>query len=409
MSQERSLNIWAKIGIIVLILVASGGVAGVLIASKEEPKKKDRDDQGVLVRVSEAQEKERQLRVEAQGNVIAARSVAIQSQVTGEVVFVSDDLVPGGIVEKGDVLVRIEPADYRLAVEEARTSVRQAEAQLALEQGQQRVAEKEWALFKDEFDEEDETNALALRQPQLDSARVAVDAAQSRLDRAELNLRRTTIRAPFNGVVLADNVDIGQFVTSQTQMARLADSDVAWVQASLPVEQLGDIAIPGVNAEEGAKATISLQTGRSELTWRGRVIRLYGELDPQGRMARVLLEVPQSIGPDSDGEIPLLLGSYVDVAFDARESARLVEIRREAVRDGDEVFVFADGKLEIRSIEIAWRRRDTVLVRDGLSAGDKVITSQIAAPVEGMALRTDTTSQGDEGATTAKAPESTDE
>jgi RND family efflux transporter MFP subunit len=390
MSDSSGPSPWIKLALVVGILIAAVGIAAAFIATKEEPDKKPRANRGILVRVEKVAAQERQLQVTAQGNVVAARQIVVQPQVTGAVVSVSDKLVPGGRVAKGDVLVRIDPTDYRLAVAEAETSVKQAEAQLALEEGQQRVAKKEWELFKDDFEGKPQDDAaLALRQPQLESAKVSVEAARARLERAKVNLRRTTIRAPFNAVVLTDNVDVGQFVSQQSQMATLADTDAAWIRVSVPIGELSEIAIPGVNAQEGegSRVTIALDAGKGEQTWTGEVIRLLGELDPQGRMARVLVEVPDPLQLEDDGGFPLLLGSYVDVTFGARGKAKLVEIPREGLRDGDSVFLFDDGKLEIREVDIAWRRPRTVLVSSGLDDGDLLIVSQIAAPVEGMKVR----------------------
>ncbi len=387
MSENKTSPV-VTILIVLGILGVSAGITFAFISSREAPPKKPREDKGLLVRVIDVSKEERQLQVRAQGTVIAARRVSLQPQVAGEVVWVSEKLVPGGRVEQGDVLVRIEPVDYRLAVEEARTAVKQAEAQLALERGQQRVAKKEWELFQDEFKGGPEQDSnLALRGPQLESARVSVEAANARLKRAQVNLRRTTVKAPFNAVVLTDNVDIGQFVSTQTQMAAIADSDVAWIQASVAVSDIGEIAIPGVNAEKGSEVEVTLDAGKTDKTWTGTVIRLLGELDPQGRMARVLVEVPDPLGIAEQSGVPLLLGSYVDLTFGSKGSAELIEVAREALRDGDKVFVYSDGELEVRQVEVAWRRPTTVLISGGLEEGDKLITSQIAAPVDGMKLR----------------------
>jgi RND family efflux transporter MFP subunit len=329
--------------------------------------------------------------VPAKGTVIAAREVAIQPQVAGELVMVNTNLVPGGIVGAGETLVKIDPRDYRVAVEEAQTALAQAQAELKLEQGRQKIAEREWELFKGEASPSRDA-ALALRQPQLESAQAAVEAARARLERAQLNLQRTTVVAPFDAFVRSESAEVGKFVLPQTMLATLVGTEAFWVRASVRMDDVGNIDIPGVTATSGSPVTIRYDAGGVPIERAGRVTRLFGDLDPAGRMARVLIEVrdPLVIDPDVSRRprVPLLLDAFVDVEIEGNQARELIEVPREAIHEGNEAYVFTPaGTLEIQPVEIAWRLPKTVLVSRGLEEGQRVVVSRIPTPVEGMKLR----------------------
>ncbi|MEJ2602855.1 MAG: efflux RND transporter periplasmic adaptor subunit [Gammaproteobacteria bacterium] len=369
------------------VLVAGVAVAALLLATRSEPQKAPRVERGTLVATWTAETRTERFTVPAQGVVRPARRVAVQPQVGGKVVEINDALVPGGLVSAGDLLFRIEDEDYRLAVESARTRLAEAEAQLALERGRRRVAEREWRLFADERDEEGADPALALREPQLAAAEAAVDAATAQLRQAELNLARTRVSAPFNALVLEENVDPGQTLSPQSLAATLAGTDEAWVQAALPVDRLPYVHLPDDDGSGGSIAEIHYDAGGTSIVRRGRVARLLGDLDPAGRLARVLVTIDDPLALETGG-LPLFFDSYVDVEIESDRVLEIVPLERAWLRPGDRVYVYGeDGRLDIRDLEIGWRTPERVMVAGGLRAGELVITSPLASPVEGMKLR----------------------
>ena len=344
-----------------------------------------------LVEVMEVQPSRQVTKVLAMGTVMPAQSVVLQAEVTGRVMGHSPELVPGGVVKKGEVLVRLDAREHQLAVEQQQAAVERAEFELAVEEGRRRIAEKEWSLVGDGAPAGGEGRALALREPHIKAARAAVLSAKSGLDRAQLSVARSTIVAPFSALVREETVEVGQLVTPQTQLAALVGTDQFWVQVSVPVAELDRIQLPS-RGGDGAKAWVAHDAGGTQAHEReGRVVRLLGEVDPRGKMARLLVAVddPLALRPEAEGSAPLLLGSYVEVSIEGRALDGIFVLPRSAVREGDRAWlVNADGKLEIRGVEVAWRDRGAVYVTRGLGAGDRVITSRLSTPVEGMALRT---------------------
>ncbi len=378
-------------------LMAVGLIIGYLLfASRDEAPREEIRPGPVSVLVYEVERIPRRLEVEAQGTVIPSREVTLSPQVSGPVSYVNPRLTPGGIVAEGELLVAVDDREYRLGVAEARTALADAEARLEQEQGQQIIAQREWELFGDELDTLAGGSELALRDPQLKAAQAAVEAAETGLQRARLNLERTRIRAPFPALVRSAPVEVGQAISLQSQLATLTGIDEFWVQVSVPVDRLPFISIPGLNADTGSRAQVAQNVGAGEVLRSGRVLRLLGDLDPAGRMARLIvaIENPMETGSnpevthDGSREIPLLLDSYVDVTILSDTMPSLIGIPRAALHGGESIYVLGDDStLVIREPEIFWRTRDSLLIGSGLDEGDKVIVSRIPEPVAGMPLR----------------------
>ncbi|CAN2040474.1 hypothetical protein GMMP15_1790001 [Candidatus Magnetomoraceae bacterium gMMP-15] len=135
------------------------------------------------------------------GTVISAQEVGLQTQVSGRILKISSKLIPGGRFKKGEELLRIDDRDYKIAIDIQKASVAQAFMEFKTEKGRQSIASEEWNLLGSEIESTKEERELALRKPQLENARAAVDSAKSSLKKAELDLKRTVIKAPFNSLV----------------------------------------------------------------------------------------------------------------------------------------------------------------------------------------------------------------
>jgi len=321
---------------------------------------------------------------------VPAREVVLQPQVSGEVLTISDELVPGGRFRKGEQLLRIDPADYELAVRQRESELAQARSNLKIEQGQQVIARSEFELLGEPTAGED--NALMLRKPQLESVRASVATAQATLERAKLDLARTRIRAPFNAIVQSREVNTGTRVTPVSKLATLIGTDRYWLELSVPVDQLQWLEIPGISAGQGSAVRVY-----DEAAWgpdkfrRGRVIRLAGDLENEGRMARVLVAVddPLALQPEHAGAPVLLLNSYVRAVIEGRTLSNVARVDRALLRGEDQVWLMgSDGRLQIRTVTIPFRGPHSVLVSEGLAAGERLVVTDLSAPVEGMALRT---------------------
>lgn len=379
------------------VLAAGIGVFVFLSSTRAEPPKAQRVDRGLLVTVSEAERGDGRLVVAAHGVVVPAEEVTLKAEVAGVVTWQNPALVAGGVVDRGEPLVRLDARDYRLAAAQHRAQIERARVELELEQARGQIAQREWKLLGDRSSADEEARARALREPQLEAAENSLAAAKSNHRLATLQVEKTRVRAPFNALVRQEAVGIGQLTVPAAPLATLVGTDAFLVHAAVPVADLDVVRVPGVNASaaEGSKATVRLRTGRDVVERKGRVIRLLGDLDSTGQMARVVVEVVDPLGLQVPLEErrPLLLGAHVEVEIDAGRIDDVFEVPAVALREGDSLYVLVDGALEVRPVGVVWRTPDSVFVRDGLREGDQIVMSSISAPVPGMKLRAQPTEE----------------
>ncbi len=367
------------------MIAAAGGVAYWLYRTAPKARQRGAKQISTLVQVEPVRRTRHRAFVRAMGTVMAAQEVVVQPQVSGEIVKLSPELIPGGRVKAGDVLAQIDPKEYQIALDRAEADLvgKQAQSQSAAwEMTRLEGLKRSDAVNRNELEDASAAKAVA---------EAAVAVARASVDQARLDVERTTIRAPFNGIVTSKGVDLGAQVTTQTQLATLIGTDEYWVEASVPVDRLRWVTIPGKVGERGSSAVVYQSDGSGpEMKWGAHVHRLRGDLEPQGRMARVLVTVQDPLGLNSPSPqpLPLLIGAYVHVDIEGRELENVVAVPRSALRDGRRVWVMDDrAQLVIREVNVIWRDRDVVLLKDGLAEGERLVMSDIATPVAGMPLR----------------------
>lgn len=371
---------------ILVLIVAIAAVAAMMMTTEPPQRQAPEETPARLVRTQTVERQPQRIDVQATGTVIPAESTTLQAQVSGRVTSTSAALEPGSVVREGETLVSIERTDFAAAVAEAEAQLAQAEAELAQERGRSEIARAELERFAEGL-EVPVDEALARREPQLAAARAAVKRAQAQLDRARANLARTRLSAPFDALVLEQSVDRGDQVGPQVTLAELVAVDRYWVRASLPIAHLAHVDVPGFNAERGASAVVRQEVGAGQAVEReGEVTRLFGEVTPQGRLAQLLIRVPDPRALEIGG-LPLLLDAFVDVTLRGSRERDLIRLSRAHLHENDTVWVFADGVLEIRPVEVVWRAREHVLIDEGLADGEAIVVSPLSSPVDGLRLR----------------------
>ena len=380
---------WLKRALKVLIpfLVIAVGLAsgGYLYATKPKARRVRPQSQAPLVEVIKAQIGSHVIVVEAMGTVIPSRKITFKSQVSGLVNEVAGEFVPGGLFKAGDLMLKLDPQDYQLAVKKQNNQVSQALADWQLEKGRQAVAQNELKLMQSISGKVVKDKFLALREPQMAQSSAALNSARLALKQAELDLKRTEIRAPFNCLVIERAVDLGSQVTLQDNLATLVGTDSYWIEASVPVDRLPWIDIPLRNGDVGSPVRVQNRVGTERA---GRVIRLLGALNDDSRMARLLIQVDDPLGLKSGTpETPLLLGSYATVFIRAKTVENVIRLPRAALRDGGRLWVLEKGTLDVRPVRTVWRGKEFVYVNQGLDPGALIVVSELSAPVQGMTLR----------------------
>ena len=403
----------------------------------------------VPVRTAEVRRETGGLDIKADGVVVPLREVTLAAEVPGRIHQKSEACKAGRSVARGDLLFQIDPRDYELdvarlereftqsglAIEEIDAELAQNEESIGLAERQMQLARREVARIdslkanKVVTESEHErslreeltaANALSSLQGQrrvLEKRRNRLiegqALAQTMLDRAKLDLARTKIVAPVDGVIVDDKVEQDSFVAKGTPLVTIEDTTAAEVRTSL---EMADVArIWGGRRPEGeapataahdvpdTPATVVFTLGDRSYQWEGVLSRQEGRgLDEKTRTlpCRVLIRDPAAVKaldrygaamPHLPPEAPrsLLRGMFVHVRVHVEPSGVLVSIPEQAQRPSGEVWVVRDGRLVIE-------RLHPVIVTDGRavydadSAGllpdDRVVVSQIATPRDGMAV-----------------------
>jgi len=386
------------------VLLAGLAVAGLLLLTRPQVAPVVRKRTAPLVQVLRVQLGSQRLVVRTQGEVAPRSESDLVPEVSGAVRWISPNLVSGGFFEADEPLLRIDELDYQVALEEARANLARAQseaARAAKERRRQRSLARRNAASASRLD--DAENGARVADAVLRQARAA-------LARAERDMARTEIRAPYAGRVREEHVDLGQFVSRGKPVAKLYAIDTAEVRLPIGDEELAYLGpIPGIRRGEKARAPGPLVRLFAEFAgarheWQGRVVRTEGEIDPRSRMVNLVAQVEDPYGQasgDADGT-PLAVGLFVEAEIQGREIHDAVRLPRDLLRDGDQVWLVDEkDRLRMRPVKVAWRGRDDVVVSSGLVAGDRVCTSQLAAAVDGMRVRTQRSEQvarGDEEA-----------
>lgn len=412
----------------VIILIAAAVLAYVLVNARSEPEEKPKQETTPLVQVAPVIIRNGNLLVNGSGNVRARQEVSFAAQIAGKLIYVNPRLNEGARISKGDILFRIEPADFQSAVEAARADVAsqnvavvQAREEVALakaeiarfEERKNRIAALDGAdntqilapdalsltTNKDQGASSALTNNLATRQPQLDSARAALRRAQARLSDAQTALGRTVVRAPFSGVVRSKNIALGSFVQPGQALGAIVGTDEYEAVISLSEKEAALVAgLWGGN--QRAEASIFLNYGGTRYRWQAYVDRANSILNPQTRTIDIFLRIPRPINggapaadqPNDDSidfnAPPLFVGSFVDAQISGKDVGDYAELPLAALRPDNKIWLVKDGKLRIIDVQILQGGEDNVLISAaGLGDNPMAIIGNLKTATEGERVR----------------------
>ena len=370
-----------------LVLVLAVGGTMIMGAFKPKPEEKEEVIKATPVVVAEALAQTARLTVTAQGEVTPRREINLASQVSGKIAYVSPAFIEGGAFSKGDVLIRIEPEEYKYRVIQAQSNVAQARSRFASEQAEMRIARKDW----EELGQGQEGSALALREPQMAEAAAQLAAAEAMMNEAELQLARTTITAPFDGRVRRKSVDVGEFVSPGINLGEIFATDLMQVALPLTDAELGQLGVQvgyrETESQPGPAAALNALVAGEPRVWRGRLVRTDSGYDRTTRVVFAYVEVADPYGAAADRGAPLADGLFVTVDVEGREINDAVIVPRTALRGTDEVFIARDDNtLEVRTVQVASSSRTRVVLTSGVRPGERVITSPVRGAADGIEI-----------------------
>ena len=398
MSRRRSFLIATGIlgGAVVL--------AAVMIALRPDPPLREPGSQAPFVTTAPASERDGAIPVYSAGTVRPRAEIDVAAQINGKVASVAPAFQSGGRVSTGEVLFRIDDADYQNRVQQARANVAAQLVALLQAEEEARIARAEYEGFLRRRADDappGEASPLTLREPQLAAARAALARDSAALADAELALSRTEVRAPFSGIVRTEFVDVGQFVAAGQGVGRLYADDA--VEVVVPLSDADAALIPDLwmldagDGDTSVEATVMAEYGDGAYTWSGYVDRAEAALDEQTRTIDVVVRVP---GPFAggrrvvDGEEvadgpPLLVGQFVEVRVAGAAPERYFTVPRSALRTGNEVWALRqDTLVTIVPVGVLQRADELVYVTGSLADGQAVVLSGLQFATEGMVVRT---------------------
>jgi len=372
----------------VILLLAASVITVIHLTEPKAQRTSASKRTAMLVEVTHGERGTFQPEIQAMGTVRPDKEIILSPRVAGEIVSISQSFTPGGFVDEGEVLLQIDPADYEVVLLQRKSELLQASADLELELGRQDLAQKDYKDLEGTISSE--YKSLVLRAPQLNTARSRVEAAEAAVRRAELDLERTRIRAPFAAHIINREANVGSQVSPGESLGKLVGIKHYWVEAAVPVSNLRWIDFSEERESSGPGVHIRNRAAWPEGTFReGSVHRLIGELEEQTRLARVLITVadPLSHEPESADLPPLMVGSFVEARIAGIPIRDVIRIDREYVRQDDTIWIDENGVLRIRDLEIVFRDDEFAYVRSGLSTEDQVVTTNLATVFDGAALR----------------------
>lgn len=373
------------------LIVVSIATVIALVAYKnsQRAERKPETTQAILVDAITAEVVSLNLTVNSQGTVRPRTETALVAEVSGKIVSVSADFVAGGFFRQGEVLLQIDPSDYRAGLKRAEAALASRKAKLADETARSEQALKDWR----NMGKQGQPSDLGLRKPQMADARANVSAAEADVEKARRDLERTQITVPYDGLVRQKAVDIGQYVTPGTRLGVTFAIDTAEVRLPLTSNDLKFLELPtGIQAKTQDKSylpvTLSAQRAGDTYQWQAQIIRTEGVVD---ETSRVVYAVAQIIDPygvlGQSQQKELKVGTFVNAAIQGLPANNVVVLPRFVLQSGQTIIVVNDdGELEILPVQVLRTEPKKVYISSGVKAGARVITTTLDVPVPGTKL-----------------------
>jgi RND family efflux transporter MFP subunit len=374
--------IGSRIAPILIILIGSF-FAFIISLSSPKPQKGIELPKPTPVFYEVITKKDISLKILTNGEVKPLNEINLISQVSGQIVEAADEFVDGGIIKAGSPLVWIDDRDYKLAVISAESRVAQASKFLEREIAESELAKNDWEELG-----LGEASSLTLRIPQLREAEAAEKAALADLEKAKLNLERTIVKLPFQGIIRQKKTGVGQFVGTGSILATAFSTEEVLIALPLTDTELSYLGLPLAYEEErpfsGPKVNFYSLVSNKKSEWEGRIVRTAGSIDPLTRLVYVYAEV---INPYQQSP-PLAIGMFVDAVIEGKTIKNGFLVPNSAINNNSNIYVInTNDNLEIRKIEVLGTENDYVIIKGEISEGERVVVSPLNNAKEGMALK----------------------
>ena len=420
-------------------------IVGKLSQSRKTPDRSPLQERSQTVRTIPIQPMKVVPRILGYGYVEPEKTWDAVPEVGGKIIEIHECLRQGMFCQEGDVILRIDPADYDLAIAQQEANIENIKAQIAelgakeenykvsleLEQKNLELAkielDRQESLLKQNtvsqsvYDKQKQNyyaqrtqiqslqNSLNLIPAQRKALNANLKVSQLNLEDAKLKRQRTSLKAPFDARVTEVNVEISQFVQPGQQLAKLDGIDVAEISAQLPLSKMLNmarslspkVAIPEIESElelgrlvnmqklrEFISVKVRLKEGEHELEWEGEFGRGDASINLQTRTIGIIVLVknPYQIEQNGIRRPPLIRNAFCEVEFSAPAFQDLVVIPRSALHDGQVHVLNDENRLVKKDVEVDFAQSDFSVIEAGLEFGDRLIVSDLVPAIDGMLL-----------------------
>lgn len=370
---------WKRYALIAGIFAFAIGGAIMLGKMKPPPEKKEIAEVDILIETMRVVAETVSLTVQSQGTVRPRTETILGSEVAGAIISVSPKFIAGGVFEKGEVLMRIDPTNYRVDVEQAEALLEQRQIEFdgaAKLRTQGYRAESEYA-----------------------SAAAALASARAALVRARRNLERTYISLPYAGMVRSKDADLGQFVGIGNRLGVTFATDYAEIRLPLTDRDLAFIDLPSAadvsatGSANGPRVTLAAERRGNMAYWQGRIVRSEGVVDEKTRVTYAVAQIedPYRLHAGQDAGAVLPMGTFVAVTIDGKTVQDVVRLPRSVLRGNGQIVVVGDDNLlQIRSVEVLRTDKKYAYILSGITEGERISLTSIENPINGMKVRTET-------------------
>ncbi|MDG1707295.1 MAG: efflux RND transporter periplasmic adaptor subunit [Emcibacteraceae bacterium] len=321
--------------------------------------------------------------ISTQAVVESRFNINLKSQVTGQVVYISPKFLSGGYFNTDEVIMRIDPSDYELALVQAEVNVARAEQTLSVEKEQADLARQDWNKYG-----EGEATELVLRIPQLREAEAGLKGAQANYDAQQIRLERTEVKAPFPLMIGEKQVDLGQIVGNNQDLASVFGTEEAEIRMPLSQKQMDLLSVKRVGIlpdEEVLKVKVRDLTRDNTIAWDADILRIESSIDRKSRVYYAIGTVVDPMNLKGDKETPPLLpGVFVDLEVMGPKIGNVFQVPVKAMRDDTNIFIFKDEQLLTKTVEVLDRNQETVTIISGLEVGEIITISPPFSYVPGM-------------------------
>ncbi|GAA4649220.1 efflux RND transporter periplasmic adaptor subunit [Kistimonas scapharcae] len=373
--------------ILLPVIILAVFLLGALLLAGYQPDRQTRAaaPPGILVETQSLQIETVSVQIESQGTVQPSTETTLVSEVSGLVTGLSPVFVAGGVFRKGDVLIRLDPLDYAVSVRQAEAALAASQARLTEEQARRQAEAVNWRQSGRPLAD---APPLLLREPFIAEADANVKAAQAELDKARLYLGKTEIRAPYDGMVKSRQADIGQYVSPGTPLGVTFATESAEVRLPVTASSLPLLDIPAFGSiANGPSVTLTAQFGSQAVQWKGDIVRSEGVVEGSTRMHVLVAEVHDPYGmTQRDSRMPLKAGLFVRASITGISLDSVQAVPRSLIRRNNEVLVADKGVMRLRQVNVRYASAGMAYVDSGFQAGDRLITTVLEDPLEGIPI-----------------------